>query len=63
MEMCDSLDQFYSVQSAIFVQIMHVEIVELQLFGGHVGCGIDFSIQMLLDVTETAKGLAKREAR
>lgn len=50
MEVSDRLDQLYSVQHSIQIQIVHRKIVELQLFGRHVGSRIDFTLQMLLNM-------------
>ncbi len=50
MEMRDRLDQFHAVESAVLVEVVHVEIVELQLLRGHIRRGIHFPVEMLLDV-------------
>ena len=47
MEMGDRLDQLDAIQSAVFVQIVHVEVVELQLFWRHMCGGIHFALQVL----------------
>ena len=47
MEMGDRLDQLDAIQSAVFVQIVHVEVVELQLFRRHMRGGIHFALQVL----------------
>lgn len=54
MEVSDRLYQFNSVQFPVLVQVVHVEIVELELLGCHVSRWIDLSIQMFFDVTEMA---------
>lgn len=50
MEVGNGLDELDSVQFSVFIQIVHVEVMELQLFWGHVCGRIDFSIKMFLYV-------------